>query len=73
MRNKDALRRDTLSGLRAAIKTAEINARSGEGDVSLDDAGRKPSSSAKRKSAATPLMSTPKPIARTWPTKKRPN
>ena len=38
MRNKDALRRDTLSGLRAAIKRAEIDARTGDGDVVLDDA-----------------------------------
>jgi len=38
MRNKDALRRDTLSGLRAAIKRAEIDARSGDGDVFFDDA-----------------------------------
>lgn len=38
MRNKDALRRDTLSGLRAAIKRAEIDARSGDGDVIFDDA-----------------------------------
>ncbi len=37
MRNKDALRRDTLSGLRAAIKTAQINARTGEGDIVFDD------------------------------------
>jgi uncharacterized protein YqeY len=38
MRNKDALRRDTLSGLRAAIKRAEIDARTGDGDVVFDDA-----------------------------------
>ena len=38
MRLKDALRRDTLSGLRAAIKRAEIDARTGDGDVVLDDA-----------------------------------
>ncbi|HVF85709.1 MAG TPA: GatB/YqeY domain-containing protein, partial [Abditibacteriaceae bacterium] len=38
MRNKDALRRDTLSGLRAAIKRAEIDARAGDGDVIFDDA-----------------------------------
>ncbi len=37
MRNKDALRRDTLSGLRAAIKRAEIDARTGDGDVIFDD------------------------------------
>lgn len=35
MRNKDAHRRDTLSGLRAAIKTAEINARKSQ--ISYDE------------------------------------
>lgn len=39
MRAKDALRRDTLSGLRAAIKRAEIDARTADApEVSLDDA-----------------------------------
>ena len=36
MRNKDALRRDTLSGLRAAIKRAEIDARASK--LTYDDA-----------------------------------
>lgn len=37
MRSGDTLRRDTLSGLRAAVKRAEIDARTGAGDVSFDD------------------------------------
>lgn len=39
MRSGDKLRRDTLSGLRAAIKNAEINARTdGAAGAPLDDA-----------------------------------
>ncbi|HVF09515.1 MAG TPA: GatB/YqeY domain-containing protein [Abditibacteriaceae bacterium] len=39
MRSGDTLRRDTLAGVRAAIKNAEINARtSGAGSAALDDA-----------------------------------
>ena len=37
MRNKDALRRDTLSGLRAAIKRAEIDAKSVEIEARAKD------------------------------------
>jgi uncharacterized protein YqeY len=37
MRSGDSLRKDTLSGLRAAIKNAEIDSRAGVG--SLDDEG----------------------------------
>lgn len=37
MRSGDTLRRDTLSGLRAEIKNAQINARTGAGDVVFDD------------------------------------
>lgn len=37
MRSGDTLRRDTLSGLRAAVKRAEIDARTGAGEVVFDD------------------------------------
>ena len=39
LRSGDTLRRDTLAGVRAAIKNAEINARTaGAGSTQLDDA-----------------------------------
>ena len=38
LRSGDATRRETLAGVRAAVKNAEINARTGEGSTQLDDA-----------------------------------
>ena len=38
MRSGDTLRRDTLSGLRAAIKNMEIEARGSESEGAIDDA-----------------------------------
>jgi uncharacterized protein YqeY len=38
LRSGDATRRETLAGVRAAVKNAEISARTAEGSTQLDDA-----------------------------------